>query len=237
LVEALIALADSSLVRKGILETTGLADPGAILRGVAHDPHLKSCIDVVATICVAGANTIKKQSAQFVEAHAQLALSDRIVLSKIDLLDTADVDRVEQEISALNPLAQIQRYQTGLMPAGAFDPLSTNQALPNHAHHHSHGITTFSIALSGPLNHDLFRDTLSFWIMRHAEKLLRMKGIVLFDGKPEPLLLNAVHDVFTSSAANGFKVANGLGGILVVISRGLSEQELRADLEKCVVSG
>ena len=237
LVDALIALADNSLIRQGILETTGLADPGAVLRGVAHDPRLKSCIDVVATICVAGANTIEKQSSEFVEAHAQLALADRIVLSKIDLLDVADVDAVEQEIAALNPLAQIQRYEPSLIPQGVFDPLSTNQTLPDNAHHHSHGINTFSIELSGPLNHDLFRDTLSFWIMRHAEKLLRMKGIVLFDGEPEPQLLNAVHDVFTSKPATGYKVANGLGGTLVFISRGLSEIELRADLERSVVAG
>jgi len=237
LVEALIALAENSSFRQGILETTGLADPGAVLRGVAHDPRLKSCIKIVATICVAGANTIKKQSAEFVEAHAQLALADRIVLSKIDLLDVVEVDTVEQEIAALNPLAEIQRYEPGQIPKGAFRPLSTNQALPNNAHHHSHGINTFSIELSRPLNHDLFRDTLSFWIMRHAEKLLRMKGIVLFDGEPEPQLLNAVHDVFTSSTANGSKIAKGLGGTLVFISRGLSEQELRADLEKCVVPG
>ena len=73
--------------------------------------------------------------------------------------------------------------------------------------------------------------------MRHAEKLLRMKGIVLFDGESEPQLLNAVHDVFTSKAATGSTVANGLGGTLVFISRGLCEDELRADLEKCMVPG
>jgi len=130
-------------------------------------------------------------------------------------------------MSALNPLAEIQRYEPGSMPQGAFGPLSTNKALPDHAHHHSHGINTFSIDLARPLNHDLFRDTLSFWIMRHAENLLRMKGIVWFEGQTEPQLLNAVHDVFTSSEATGFEVANGLGGTLVFISRGLSENELR----------
>ena len=118
-----------------------------------------------------------------------------------------------------------------------FDPINTGQVIPEHTHHHSHGINTFSVHLSRPLNHDIFRDTLSFWIMRHAEKLLRMKGIVLFDGESEPQLLNAVHDVFTSNAATGSTVANGPGGTLVFISRGLCEDELRADLEKCMVPG
>jgi len=101
LVDALIALADGSLARKGILETTGLADPGAILRGVAHDPRLKPRIDIVATICVAGANTIKKQLAEFVEARAQLTLADRIVLSKIDLLADSEVKALQHEIASM----------------------------------------------------------------------------------------------------------------------------------------
>lgn len=234
LVDALIALADSSGVRQGILETTGLADPGAILRGVAHDPRLKPRIEIAATICVAGANTIKQQHDEFVEARAQLALADRIVLSKIDLVDDNDADALQQEVSALNPLAEIKRYTPGQIAQGMFDPLVAGHAVPDHVHHHSHGISTFSIHLPRPLNHDLFRDTLSFWIMRHAEKLLRMKGIVLFDGKPEPQLLNAVHDVFTSSPATGFNFSDRHGGTLVFICRELSEKELRADLEKCM---
>lgn len=237
LVDALITLADSSAVRQGILETTGLADPGAVLRGVAHDPRLKPRIDIVATICVAGANTITNQVADFVEARAQLALADRIVLSKIDLLDKADVDVLQEEIIAMNPLAEIMRYSQGHISQGMFDSLETRRAIPEHAHHHSHGVSTFSIDLPRPLNHDLFRDTLSFWIMRHAEKLLRMKGVVRFAGESDPQLLNAVHDVFTSSAAAGSNVDDKLGGTLVFISRGLSEKELRADLEKCLIPG
>ncbi len=236
LAEALVSLADSSLARQGILETTGLADPGAIIRGVAHDPRLKSRIKISATICVAAANTINKQTAEYVEARAQLALADRIVLSKIDLLNGSGIDTLQQELTALNPLAEIKRYTIGQMPTGTFDPIVTNHAVPQHNHHHTHEISTFSVNLPRPLNPDLFRDTLSFWIMRHAEKLLRMKGIVMFDGKPEPQLINAVHDVFTSSAATTAKVANGLGGTLVFIGRELPEEELRTDLEKCVIS-
>ena len=241
LVEALITLADSSLAKQGILETTGLADPGAILSGVAHDPRLKSRIKVVATICVAGVNTIEKQLADFAEARSQLALADRIVLSKIDLLDETEVDNVQRKISALNPLAEIRRYTPGSNADGVFIPAATKSIVPAAAHSHSHGISTFSVTLPHPLNPDRFRDTLSFWIMRHAEKLLRMKGIIRFEGSDKPQLLNAVHDVFTSSAVHSSTVTNatlnnGSGGSLVFIGRDLPEPELRADLASCMAA-
>ena len=130
-----------------------------------------------------------------------MTLADRIVLSKIDLLENSEVKALQDEIASINPLAEIKRYTQGHIGDGLFDPINTGQAIPEHTHHHSHGINTFSIHLPRPLDHDLFRDTLSFWIMRHAENLLRMKGIVLFDGESEPQLLNAVHDVFTSDVA------------------------------------
>ena len=64
-----------------------------------------------------------------------------------------------------------------------------------------------------------------------------MKGVVLFDGESTPQLLNVVHDVFTSNKASNTLSNDELGGTLVFICRGLSEEELRADLERCVVSG
>ena len=157
------------------------------------------------------------------------------MLSKVDLPDSAEADDVQREIVALNPLAEIQRYTSGQINEGMFEPIDAGQPLPEHTHHHSHSISTFSVTLPCPLDHDLFRDTLSFWIMRHAEGLLRMKGVVRFDGSAEPQLLNVVHDVFTSGVAGGAVVGEGSGGTLVFICRGISEEELRGDLARCVV--
>ena len=55
--------------------------------------------------------------------------------------------------------------------------------------------------------------------MRYAENLLRMKGIVLFDGESEPQLLNAVHNVFTSDVATG-STTSGLGARWFLLAAG-----------------
>ncbi len=233
LAEALVALADSAQATHGILETTGLADPGAILRGVAHDPRLKTRIEISATVCVAGATDIISQRSKFVEARAQLALADRIIISKGDLLDEKALEEVTGECAGLNPLAELHVRSDDNDLTQLFAPANAGHELPAHVHHHSHGIDTFSVTLSGPLDGDLFRDILSFWIMRHAEKLLRMKGIVKLAGDPQPRLLNGVHDVFTSNPAPTAKVDSG-GGTLVFIGTDLPQDSLRADLERCV---
>lgn len=234
LVDALITLADRNKASQGVLETTGLADPGAILRGIAHDPRLKTKIELMATICVVAAPDILRQSSEFSEAHSQMALADRIVISKTDLLDEKGVMQVKTECAKINPLAQIITRSEESDIQNLFSPLQVGHILPSHLpHYHSHGIDTFSVTLKAPLDADLFRDIFSFWIMRHAEKLLRMKGIVSFKDEPESRFLNAVHDVFTSEPAPHVDL-KGAGGTLVFIGKDLPQQSLRADLERCV---
>ena len=56
----------------------------------------------------------------------------------------------------------------------------------------------FSIVLDEPLNQELFYDVLTFWIMRHSDSLLRVKGFLSFGEEPKPHLVNKMskdHDV------------------------------------------
>lgn len=212
-----------------IIETTGLADPGNILRGVAHDPRLKEEFWLAATICVASATAISVQAGKYVEAAEQIALADRIIISKSDLTDSDALAACEAELRARNPIAEIMlaRDPGQSLP---FSPLVRTASVPHvHAHNHTHGIATFSVDIPGPLNRDLFRDVFSFWIMRHAERLLRVKGILEFADDPMLHLMNITHDVCT---VEPLETATGPSP-LVFIGLDLPQDEIRRDLERC----
>ncbi len=234
LAEALLALVESGQSTTGILETTGLADPGAILRGAAHDPRLKRTIVIDSVVCVAGAPNIAAQLPEFPEAGVQVALADRIVISKSDLVSEDELSDTRDTVAKINPVAEIHERTAGHELGPIFESIDgrQNSVPPSDTHHHSHGIQTFTVDLPGPLDPDRFRDTLSFLIMRHAESLLRMKGVALFSGDSTPRLLNGVHDVFTSDALDGAVIENT--GSLVFIGRGLPEEQIRSDLLGCV---
>ncbi len=247
LAEALLELAEraqssGSTIRRCIVETTGLADPGAIIRGVGHDPRLKKATRVALTVTVCAADRLHDQLHRFEEVGRQIGIADRILISKLDLVTASEHESVAKSISAINPLAEMQNSGSGHFDAvQAFGPIKDNPERtldqPAHGHHHhSASVQTFTIRLDRPLDPGLFRDVMSFMIMRHAENILRIKGLAWFSGETSPRLLNGVHDVFSSEASAAAPQGPGTSGSIVFIGIDLPEEEMRADLQRCIVS-
>jgi G3E family GTPase len=75
-------------------------------------------------------------------------------------------------------------------------------------------------------------------VLRHAERLLRCKGVIRIAGEPHPVLLQGVRDVMrTSRAPDGAALAAGEHGAIVFIGLGLPEAAIRADLARCETRG
>jgi len=145
-----------------LLETTGLADPAPVLHTAMAHPYLvmRYRLDgVVATVdAINGAATLDAHP----EAVKQVAVADRLVLTKTDLVDTqeriAERDALLTRLRALNPAAPILDAAKGeatpaaLLSAGLYDPArkipdvktwlaAEAYAEAGHEHSHAHGHT------------------------------------------------------------------------------------------------
>jgi G3E family GTPase len=138
-----------------VIETTGLADPAPVLQSVLLHPYLsmRYQLDSVVTVvdAVNGARTLDMSD----EANRQVAVADRIVLTKTDLAEADPA--IRDRIRALNPGAVIlEASRDDVQPANLFDtqPFSTEGKIADvvgwlaaeaHAghdhdhHHHDHG--------------------------------------------------------------------------------------------------
>ena len=104
-------------LKRVVIETTGLADPAPILHTVMRHPYLvrRYRLDGVVTLvdAVNGMATLDTQ----IEAVKQAAVADRIVLSKADLCDTPERQRVlialKTRLKVLNPAAPILDVTAG----------------------------------------------------------------------------------------------------------------------------
>lgn len=156
--EDLLRAADNGRIARldrVIVETTGLADPAPVLQSVVLHPYLsmRYRLDGVVTVvdAVNGAATI----AAHVEAARQIAVADRIVLTKTDLASDEVSARCRAAIRALNPAMPILDPRAAL-PAILFDsqPFAAEGKSPDvarwlaagtakdsahgHDHHHDH---------------------------------------------------------------------------------------------------
>jgi len=139
--------------KRVVIETTGLADPAPILHTLMEDPILEAYfrLDSVVTT-VDAVNGWSQLDTQF-ESVKQAAVADRIVLTKSDLPEARDIDRLAARLHALNPAAPILRISHGdadpaqLFNAGLYDPKTKTadvqgwlraEAYEPQGHHHHH---------------------------------------------------------------------------------------------------
>ncbi len=133
-----------------LIETTGLADPAPIVAlllnnpTTAHDYRLDAIVTTVDL--VHGAQQLDAQE----EAVKQVAVADRLLLTKGDLADAQGRDTLDARIAALNPGARRHEVSNGaidpalLFDAGPFDPAGKTDrvrdwlAAEAHDHHHAH---------------------------------------------------------------------------------------------------
>ena len=204
-------------LKRVVIETTGLADPAPVLQAVMGNPVLAQSYSLDGVVTVVDAVHGLTTLANHPEAVKQVAVADRILVSKTALADTAALDGLKREIAALNPRAAISSADAphpGLLANGLYDPGSKiadvrrwlHEEEHHHHHHHDHAhdvtrhdatIRSFSIVHDRPIDPmalEMFVDLLR---SAHGEKLLRMKGIVLMANSPErPLVLQGVQSVF-----------------------------------------
>lgn len=151
--------------RRVVIETTGLADPAPILHAVLYHPYLslRYVLQSVVTVvdAVNGAQTLDEHA----ESVRQVAVADRIVLTKTDLATPAQVSALRERLARLAPGAPVVVAVDGAAPArdvlgqGLFGldgklsdvagwlqaeaveeaELAAHEAAHGHHHHHHHG--------------------------------------------------------------------------------------------------
>jgi G3E family GTPase len=202
-------------VTRVVIETTGLADPTSVLHVLMTNPLIvqRYRLDGVVTVvdAVNGMATLDAHS----EAMKQVAVADRIVLTKTDLASEADALRAR--LAKLNPAVPVLDAVKGeasvgrLTGAGLFDPTrkvpdvarwladeavaSAEGAHHDHEHDHSqagdHGhrhdskFRVFTVATEVAIPAATLELFLDLLRSAHGPKLLRMKGIVRIAEEPE----------------------------------------------------
>jgi G3E family GTPase len=121
-----------AVFRRVILETTGLADPAPVLQTAMAHPYLVMRYRLDGVIAVVDAVNAAATLDAHLESVKQVAVADRIVLTKTDLLDTPELQRgkdiLTARLRALNPAAPIldaaanEATPARLVACGLFDP-------------------------------------------------------------------------------------------------------------------
>lgn len=226
--------------RRVIVETSGLADPAPLVNTLAADPSVAAHYEFAGVVATVDAVHGMKSLASYKEAATQLALADRVVVTKTDLAGAAQVQAVIEEVAHRNPharailspgerpddaaIAALEGLQAHALPAV---PAPQNAPRPGRfSHLLRYGIGSFTLRAGPAVGWPQYARWVDAMQRRLGERLLRLKGtLAMEDGKL--YAIHAVHHLFSPPAALGADaVPRALHGTLVVIARDLSIDEL-----------
>jgi G3E family GTPase len=90
-----------------VIETTGIADPAAIIELIFDHPLIAERYRLDSVLCTADALLGNQQLQQHPESRAQAACADVILMTKTDLAHKDEVWALEKKLQALNPHAPV----------------------------------------------------------------------------------------------------------------------------------
>jgi G3E family GTPase len=218
-----------------IVEPSGLADPAPIAQAILRNPVMSGVLRLEAIIATVDAVLVEGQLARYPETRKQIALADRLVLTKTDMADTLAVESATRLMHELNPMAPILFAVRGaidaatLLPAGFLTPDTPD------AHHRSalfaelvqadtvaeHGTQTEAASLTADRPLDWRRFDAWLRAFRIGGHVLRVKGLLNVAGTPGPVVIQGVeHVIHAPIELENWPTADDRSRI-VVISRGL----------------
>jgi G3E family GTPase len=136
-----------------VIETTGLANPGPVAQTFFVDEEVGAHYLLDAVVTVVDARHAMAQLDEHEEAQRQVGFADKILISKADLVDGAQLAALTARLKRINPRAPISQSDFGRAPLAEVldlrgfnlnDKLDIDQAFLtadealDHGHHHAH---------------------------------------------------------------------------------------------------
>ncbi len=222
-----------------LLETTGLADPAPVLQTLLSDTMLLAEFRLNGVVTLADAFHAIGQLDAHAEAVKQVALADRIVITKADRVSADKLGTVKHRLAALAPLAQL-----ALAEHGAIDPLFLLDiglrdargdaarferwlgAIPplDGVHRHAGAIGTFTLRFERPFAPRAFEQCIEALTTLRGPDLLRVKGLINVAGEGGPVVVQGVQHLFHPPVTLPEWPGDDRTSRLVFITRGIERE-------------
>jgi G3E family GTPase len=224
-----------------VIETTGLADPAPILNTLLGNKLVTGHYRLDAAVVTVDAMHFADELARHREVEKQIAVADRLVITKTDLVSPKHLSDVRTRLSQLNARAPVYDSRQGSAALEAFapgDPLA-QKAIPVEppAHRHGHNVNRHDehvrahcFVLDGPVSWSGVAAWQRVAVEALGERLLRCKGLVEIAESGELVFLQGVQRVFHAPERLPRWPDVDRRSRIVCITRDVKEAELRRTL-------
>lgn len=181
-----------------IIETSGLAEPSAVVGMLLTHPLIRDAYVLCAVTTLVDAEHGEDQVTRSATARRQVAVADRVLVTKPDRVSAFRLNALRDRLVAMNHLATLATCSFGdtdwaALFARPMLPRTRPSAL---SAEHGDGIMSMVLTADRPLAWPAVQRFLAGLMDRHGEHLLRLKGILDLAGEQAPVVVHAVHHSF-----------------------------------------
>lgn len=232
-----------------IVETTGLADPAPVVQTLSSDTLLAAQYRLDGLVTLVDAVNGPYQLAHHAESVKQLAMADKVLITKTDLALPDQVQQIQEAVQAMNALATVEFLINGQIEPSSLTGLGLTSAraspqtlsflgeslngpdgggdkrLLGPSMLHDSGIRTLSLRFDTPFTWTAFSSALELLTSLRGPDLLRVKGIANVEGAP--VVVQGVQHLFHAPVALDRWPSEDRRTRLVFITRGIEAQTIR----------
>jgi len=232
-----------------VIETSGMADPTPVVHTLLTDGLVFSRYRLDGVVTLIDAINGPGQLRDFPEAAKQVALADRLVITKTDLAQADAIDALRAQLVAANPYAALHTAVQGeIDPALLLDVIP---ARPREAQvdswlfgtqkaeggeegagyladrvraEHTVNVSSFVLTFDHPFSWDAFAAVTQLLTSLRGPDLLRVKGLVNIAGEAGPVVVQGAQHLFHPPVALAAWPGEDLRSRLVFITRNIPKQ-------------
>ncbi|KAM6965307.1 zinc-regulated GTPase metalloprotein activator 1 [Aplochiton taeniatus] len=246
-----------------LLETTGLADPGAVASMFWVDAELGSDIylDGIVTVIDAkyGLQHLREEKPEGLvnEAARQIALADLTIINKTDLVTEGELEQLRDTVRCINGLVKILETQKSrvdlsqVLDLHSFDNKDGQnlaeklQLVKTTRPHLDKSILTVTFEVPGSLEEDVLNVFIQNLLWEktilnkegRAMNVIRLKGLVSVAGKSHQVMLQGVHELYELDETPQLWGEEPRVNRLVFIGRELDRDSLQEQFISTVLEG
>lgn len=230
-----------------IIETTGIADPSAIVQVFLEEEAVQQVFELQQVICLADARLVSDWLTETDEALRQVAIADVILVNKGDTVTTTNLEKVKRLLKQVNPHAEVWSGEGGVFPieeilsTGTLKASSVEDLPKLHDHVHdngttnSHKITTFTLSFPHPLDLNHLQLDLNRIVHLYRHQVYRVKGFIAIPNYPNRVILQSARSTFVATDGSPWESAADREGKLVFIGKELKREVFEKMFNKHLV--
>jgi G3E family GTPase len=219
-----------------VIECTGLADPAPVAQTFFADEELCERYVLDGIITVVDAVNAERHLTETI-AQAQVGFADRLLISKSDLVDEAQVQALTQRLQRINRRAPVRLVEHGridlaeLLDVRGFNlnadlgpAINLRPLLPADT---TDRIRTLVLSSEQDLDIDKLSAFMEQLLEQHGNALLRYKGVLAIAGEERRMVFQGVLRLYGFDYAEAWQPAEQRQSVIVFIGDNLPEADIR----------